>query len=135
MQFTKETHIDSTMPIMVHLHGKVIAFETGLPLEGVHIQIKNKSGGKTTDVNGEFEYLGLNADDLVIFSYQGKQQITKAVNVQTPYEFSITEELEEVELNTPKASKKNVGKYILISLGVLTGLALLKEDKPKKVVL
>jgi hypothetical protein len=49
----------------------VIEKESGLPIPGVNIQIKNSTKGTATDFDGKFSLKGLPSGSTVVFTYIG----------------------------------------------------------------
>ena len=62
-----------------------------MPIPGVNITFKNKSGGTTTNFDGEYE-LNAQAQDSLIFAYLGYQTQTIAVTNQTQINITLQKE-------------------------------------------
>lgn len=57
------------------VRGQVIDSETAEPLFGVAIQVKNNNRGQVTDMDGNFSFLGLLSEDVLIFSMLGYEPL------------------------------------------------------------
>lgn len=72
---------EAVMP-NVTVSGKVTD-DKGRPLPGVSVQVKGTSKGAQTNVNGEYQLAGIDANAILIFSYLGYQPQELPVNGRT----------------------------------------------------
>ena len=75
-----------------------ITDETGLPLPGVSVIIKNTTTGTTTDFNGDYN-ISANAGDILVFSYIGYTTVEQTVGDADTLDIQMTpgaSELDEV---------------------------------------
>lgn len=73
--------------IVLNITGKVVD-ETGTPLIGVNVLVKDTNQGASTDFNGEFSFQDLDENAILIFSYIGYQ--TKEVPIAGKSNITVT---------------------------------------------
>ena len=80
--------------------GTVSEQESGLPLPGVNVLVKNSNTGTTTDFDGNYE-LSANVGDIIVFSYVGFSTQEVTFNGQSPLNITMYEDasaLDEIVL-------------------------------------
>lgn len=70
----------------------VVSDESGTPLPGVSIHVKNTSRGTTTDVDGRFALADVQNGDRLIFSFIGFKTLERVINNESVLDVSLTEE-------------------------------------------
>ncbi len=85
----------------IKVEGKIIAKDTGLPLEGVHIIIQGTTKGTTSDAQGKFQIDVSDKKDVLVISYVGYETIALLIEKgnydevkmeRTSYEMTLEED-------------------------------------------
>ncbi|SFT08214.1 TonB-linked outer membrane protein, SusC/RagA family [Zhouia amylolytica] len=76
--------------------GVVKDSETGVPIPGVNILIKNTSRGTTTNFDGAYT-IDANANDVLVFTYLGYKSLEQTVGNQTTINVSLTIEASQLD--------------------------------------
>ncbi|WP_343910347.1 TonB-dependent receptor [Aquimarina litoralis] len=74
-----------------------ITDQSGLPLPGVNVSVKNTNKGVLTDFDGNYEITGISIGDVLVFSYVGMQTIEKIVVQQEKIDVVMIQETTDLE--------------------------------------
>ncbi len=87
-------------PLIIHSQVTVNGTVTDLenePLIGVNVQIKGSNSGTATDFDGQFELSGVNANDVLVFSYIGYQTQEVLVDGKTTINVTLNSDAEMLD--------------------------------------
>ena len=73
-----------------------VSDETG-PLPGVNVLVKGSTNGTQTDFNGNYTFVGVDADAILIFSYIGLETQEIPINGQSQVDVTMLEDAEALE--------------------------------------
>lgn len=93
------------------VQGKVSAEVTGEPLIGASVQIKGTNRGTTTDEKGEYQIIIDSDNQILVFSFTGKEVTEQVVNGHSRIDVSLKElssMLEEVNIGYMMQPKKDL---------------------------
>lgn len=82
--------------IEIEVSGK-ITDENGEPLIGVNITVKNKNIGTSSDFNGKYTLSGVDAQDILVYSYIGYQRVEIPVDGRTTIDIKMLPDSETLE--------------------------------------
>ena len=77
--------------------GSVSDSETGEPLPGVNVVVKNTTKGTNTDFDGNFSIEGVSSDDVLVFSYIGYKSQEISVGDSTTLDIFLVEDTEALD--------------------------------------
>ncbi len=83
----------------IKIEGKIIAKDTGLPLEGAHIIIRGTTKGTTSDAQGKFQIEVSDKKDVLVISYVGYETTALLVEKGNYDEIKMERTSYEIELD------------------------------------
>ena len=89
--------LSSTSFAQNNISGRVLEKDTGIPLIGVTIIIKNTSKGTTTDFDGHYQLKDVNAHEVLVFSYLGYETQEIEVGNQTTINVSLDSDAQQMD--------------------------------------
>ena len=101
------------------LSGTIIDGDTGDPIIGANVFIKNTTNGTITDFNGFYEIFNVNANDTLLVSYVGYKDFEEAISGRSVMDLSIyvnANQLDEVVVVGYGRQKKKVVTGAIASL-------------------
>ncbi|MBS3807897.1 MAG: TonB-dependent receptor [Bacteroidales bacterium] len=116
------------------ISGTITDAENGSPLPGVNIVVEGTTMGTTSDMNGEYEIIVPEDQDVLVFSFVGYERKTVQINGRSTINVSLqprAEELEEVIVVGYGTQQKSLvtGSISKVESEDLTGLPISRAEE------